>query len=94
MASISIVKDMGNDPMALSTEKLMIFLDEDAGVDISDVEPGTLLFSTGIVDSFTLASLMSFIETEADIRVNPFDVNLDNMDSIERILAYVDRVKK
>lgn len=80
--------------MALSTNKLLAFLDEDAGVDISDVEPGTLLFSSGVVDSFTLVSLMSFIETEASIRVNPLDVNLENMDSIERILAYVERVKK
>ncbi len=78
--------------MALTAEKLLEFFDYDLGVDVADIQPDTLIFSTGIIDSFSLVSMFAFIETEAEIRISPGDVTLQNMDSIERILAYVDRV--
>ena len=79
--------------MALTNENLREFLEFDLGVDVADVDPATLIFSSGIIDSFALVNLFTFIETEADIRINPGDVTLQNMDSIDRILAYVDRVR-
>jgi acyl carrier protein len=30
-----------------------------------------------------------FLETKAGIKVDPVEVNLDNLDSIDKILAYV-----
>lgn len=78
--------------MAISETGLVEFLRDDLAIDVSDIAPDTLLFSTGIIDSFALVTLMTFIETEGGVRISPADVNLANFDSISRILNYVDRV--
>jgi acyl carrier protein len=77
----------------ITEEKLTAFLEDDLGVDVSDIDADTLLFSSQVVDSFALVTLMMFLEKEAGIRISPADVNLDNMDSIARMIAYVARVK-
>ncbi len=76
--------------MALTAEKLTEYMREELDVDTTDIAADSLLFSTGIVDSFALVSLMTFIESECDIRISPDAVTLDNFDSIDRILAYAD----
>jgi acyl carrier protein len=68
--------------------KLREFLEEELAVDVSEISVDSPLFSTGLVDSFALVSLMTFLEDEGNIRVSPSDVNLDNMDSISRVLNY------
>jgi acyl carrier protein len=74
------------------TEATLIeFLGEDLGVDTSDLAPNSLLFSTGVIDSFALVSLMTYLETEGRFRLSPTEVNLDNLDSIERIIAFCER---
>ncbi len=76
----------------LTADGLLAFLEDDLGVDIQDVDEGTPLFSSQLVDSFALVTLMMFLEREAGIRIAPADVNLDNMDTIGRMLAYANRV--
>lgn len=71
--------------------RLREILEDDLGCDLDGVEAETLLFSTGIVDSFALVTLMMTIEKEAGIRVNPGDVVLENFDSIARILGFIAR---
>ena len=75
--------------MPLSLDQLKQFLEDELGVDVVDITEDTPLFSSGIVDSFALVSLMTFVESEADITISPSDVNLDNFDSMSRILRYV-----
>jgi acyl carrier protein len=72
----------------ISTDMLLEFFEEDLGVDIDGIEPETRIFSSGIIDSFALVTLMTFLEKAGGFRINPADVNLDDMDSIARILAY------
>lgn len=72
----------------ISQDELLEFFEDDLGVDIDGIEPETLIFSTGIIDSFALVTLMTFLEKTGGFRINPADVNLDNMDSIARILDY------
>ena len=61
--------------------------------DNSDFQNSTALFSSGLLDSFNLIDLVSFIETEADIRIGPFDMSLENLDSIDKIVEFVNRKK-
>lgn len=68
------------------------FLQEELGVDLSDIGGSDPLFSSGIVDSFALVTLMMFLEQQGGFRINPSDVTLDNFDTIERILAFTNRV--
>lgn len=77
----------------LTSDSLLSFLEEDLGVEVAEVDSDTPLFSSQLVDSFALVTLMMFLEREAGIRIAPADVNLDNMDTIGRMLAYVDRVR-
>lgn len=67
------------------------FLEDDLGADLSEIENDTPLFSGGIIDSFALVNLMMFLETEGGFRINPADVNLDNLDTIDRIVAFAQR---
>ena len=76
----------------IDSDSLLAFLEEDLGVDIDGVEADTPLFSSQLVDSFALVTLMMFLEKQTGIRIAPVDVNLDNMDTIARMLAYVERV--
>ena len=77
--------------MIITEMTLKQFLERDIGIDIGDIDADTLLFSSGIIDSFALVNLMTYLETQGGFRINPVDVNLDNMDSIERIIAFVER---
>ena len=79
--------------MSVNAESILSFLEDDIGLDTSDIEAESLLFSSGIIDSFALINLITFIESEAGIRVSPADVNLDNLDSVSRIVAYVEKVR-
>lgn len=79
--------------MAVTEEGLIGFLSDDLAIETSDIAADTLLFSTGIIDSFALVTLMTYIETEGGVRIAPADVNLANFDSISRILKYVERAR-
>ncbi len=79
--------------MSLSSAEIRSFLASDLGVDTSVLHDDTPLFSSGLIDSFSLVSLLSFIEDTAKIQMNPGDVSLDNLDSIDLILAYLRRIE-
>ena len=71
---------------------LVDFLENDLGADLSDIKDDSALFSSGIIDSFALVTLMMHLEREGGFRINPGDVTLDNLDTIERILAFSSRL--
>ncbi|GIW44136.1 MAG: hypothetical protein KatS3mg077_1418 [Candidatus Binatia bacterium] len=75
--------------MGLDRQALIKFLEENLGVDTSDITDETPLFSSGLVDSVGLAQLIVYVETEAAVSFEPEDVSLDHLDTVGRILAYV-----
>jgi acyl carrier protein len=75
--------------MALTREGLLDFFRQELGVDTADVTDRTPLFSSGLLDSFSMLDLVLFIESEEDIRLEPGDVRMQHMDSVERILQFV-----
>jgi acyl carrier protein len=75
--------------MALDRENLRHYLHEKQGLEPEEFEDDTMLFSSGLMDSFSMVDLIMFIEDTAGLRVHPVDVTLDNFDSIDRILAFV-----
>ena len=76
--------------MVLDREKLRRYLHEKQGLEPEDFEDDTLLFSSGLIDSFSMVDLLIFIEDTGGLRVHPGDVTLDNFDSIDHILAFVE----
>ena len=79
--------------MGLTRETLLAFLVRETGLEAADLEGEALLFSSGLVDSFTLVALLQFLEDESGVRVPSRDISLPNLDTVERILAYVDRAR-
>lgn len=75
--------------MSVTRQALLEYLQASFGIDAAGIEDTTLLFSSGHLDSFSVAELLMFIEEQGDFRVEPTEVTLDNLDSIERILAFV-----
>ena len=78
--------------MAVTKEEIVQFMSEELAIDMDGVDAQSLLFSTGIIDSFSLVSLISFLEEKCGFRMSPGEVILDNLDSIERMLSFVDRM--
>lgn len=74
-------------------QDLITFICEDAGLEAGDFSDDTELFSGGFIDSFTMASLLEFIEENAGVEVAQSDVTLENFDTISRIVAFVERAK-
>ena len=77
--------------MTLTSESILEHLATEAGADASKIETTTLLFSSGLVDSFAMVNLIVFVEKSSGIKIKATDVNLDNLDSIDRILRFVAR---
>jgi acyl carrier protein len=74
----------------MNSESLRAYLGERMGLDTSTLADDTPLFSSNLLDSFSMVDLIMFIEKESGVRLNPTDVSLDNLDSIGRILKFVD----
>ena len=75
----------------ISKQEIVEFLQQETDINEATFSTETLLFSSGIVDSFSLVSLMSFIEDEGNIRISPSDVTLEHFDSIDQIMAYLNQ---
>ena len=73
----------------MNSESLKTYLGERMGLDKATLADETPLFSSNLLDSFSMVDLIMFIEKESAVRLDPTDVSLDNLDSIERILRFV-----
>ena len=74
--------------MALSRDGLIDYINDKLGLDRSEFSDSTLLFSTSMLDSFSMVDLILYIEGAAGLKIDPGAVTLDNLDSVERILAF------
>lgn len=71
----------------VTADDLRQFLKEDLSIEetFDDDDP---LFSSGLLDSVAMMSLITFIEEKTGGDVRPADVTLDNFDSLSRITDY------
>ena len=63
------------------------------GVDESELSNTTALISGGIIDSIGTLKLISFMEEEYDIIIEAFEINEDNLDTLEKIEEFVESKK-
>jgi acyl carrier protein len=78
--------------MEVGTDALLGYLRDELDVDTAGMDTDSPLFSSGVIDSFSLVSLLAHIEEQHRFRIPATDVTLDNFDSIGRIAAYVLRM--
>jgi acyl carrier protein len=74
--------------MSLTRDALIQYLVGHAHVDAGAIQDTTELFSSGLVDSFAMVDLLQFLEKHTGVRMGPEDISLDNLDSVQRILAF------
>ena len=73
-------------------EALIVFLTTNFGLQHDELGASDPLFSSGLLDSFSMVQLVMFVEGEAGVRLNPEDITLDNFDTIGSILAFLAEV--
>ena len=59
--------------------------------DPSALNNGDSLLAKGIVDSTGALELVQFLEQQFGIKVGDIDITPENLDSVDNILAYVER---
>lgn len=65
------------------------FFERELGLDLTNVQDADPLVSSGVVDSFALIELLSFLETEFDARISIAELTLDDIDTIEALASLV-----
>lgn len=74
----------------MDKQELKTYIIELAMLDESELEDETPLFSSGIIDSISLLSLVEWVEKKAGLKVTPGQLTLENWDSVTRIAAFVE----
>jgi len=74
--------------MKITRELLLDYLHGNFGLDPATIDDNTELFSDGLLDSFSVADLLIFIEETGGFIVEPDEIVFDNLDSIAKILNY------
>lgn len=74
--------------MPLSRDSLLEYLQGHLRLDLRGVDDQTELFSSGRIDSFAMVDLLVFLEKHTGAKLGPEDIDVDNFDSIARILAF------
>lgn len=75
--------------MAVTADDLMAHFEDDHYVDITQIDGDTPLFSSGLVNSFAMIDTMEFVEKALGRRMNPSDFTVANMDTVNKIMAYI-----
>lgn len=76
-------------------EPVMTFLNQAARQARTDVpDRDSSLFTSGLLDSFTLVDFVSVIESECGVRVDDRDLRPENFDTIAKIESFIERLGK
>ena len=73
--------------MSITSDRILEFLRTEGGFQ-GEIEGQTKLFSSGLLDSFLMIELIMFLETTGGFQIPADAITLDNLDSIDAILAY------
>lgn len=61
----------------------------ETGVEVKTPEPDEPIFSSGLLDSFVLVDMVTFIEDEFGVSVPDADLNVANFDTLNQIKSYI-----
>ena len=74
----------------MTKDDLLRFICEDAGLDRAEIDETTPLFSSGLIDSFTVTSLIAYIEDETDTTIEQSQVTLENFDTVAGMMRFLE----
>lgn len=68
--------------MSDAVNKIRLFLKNDIGIDTESLSDTDTLFTSGLVDSFSLIELLMFLENDLNTKVDIAELGLDDLDTI------------
>ena len=75
-------------------DKILEFIrDEAVDVPPERIDADTSLFRDQLLDSMSLTNLITFLEDEFGIKVGAMDVVFENLDTVNHMLAFIERKK-
>ncbi len=74
-------------------ERLRTFIAETTFIEQEVIQDDTMLFGEGIFDSMGLLSLITFLDEELGVKTDDNDLTEENFQSINAILAFLERKK-
>ncbi len=74
-----------------SSELLKYISDNFAATNPVAVDAETSLFQGQVLDSLNLVELITFVETQFGVTVTPSEVSIDNLDTVNRIVGFIQR---
>lgn len=75
--------------MSIGRDQLREFLVDRFRLDGVELDDDTQLFSTGLLDSFSMIELVMYLEQQSGEKLRAGDFNLENLDSVDRILRFM-----
>lgn len=78
--------------MKVSTENIIELLNDDLNLGAGEVSNDTVLFSSGLLDSFSMITLVVALEKKFGIKVRATDLTLENFDNPVRIAEFLERL--
>jgi acyl carrier protein len=77
--------------MTITHDELKICLIKEFNLERIELTEDTPLFSSNLLDSFSMVNLVRIVEEMTGSRIRPTDLTLENFDSISRILIFISR---
>jgi len=74
-----------------SSELLKYISDNFSSANTVAVDAETSLFQGQVLDSLNLVELITFVETQFGVTVAPSEVSIDNLDTVNRIVGFIQR---
>ena len=71
--------------------ELLDLISQESGLQPAALKAANGLMSTGVLDSFALVTVITFVEEHIGGEVPPSDLTYENFDSIAGICSYVER---
>lgn len=70
-------------------DEFLLILKDTLRID-EPVEPDTPLISSAIIDSFDVVLLLTIVESEYQVSINPEHIDVESFDTPAQMLAYVE----
>jgi acyl carrier protein len=81
---------MNDHPMQDTSERVLTFLRKTID---QDIQLDTPLIDSGLLDSFHVVELISFVERDFGLRLDPSDVSHDDLRDPRNVIAMVERLR-
>ena len=72
-------------------EKLLDFICRNFMVEENEIDMDSSLVDQGIIDSFGLVEIATFLKKEFNVETTEKDMNRENFGSIEKLIIYIGR---